>query len=66
VTTFNYTIVAVGVVIVAVSNWWAVSAKNWFTGPGHNIDEAEPSGRLDLRSAQGGTDQIEPTSASEG
>src|SRR2546429_2196262 len=42
-TTFNYTIVAVGVVIAAVSVWWAVSAKNWFTGPRHNIDEPEPT-----------------------
>jgi len=43
VTTFNYTIVAVGVVVVAVSVWWFVSAKNWFTGPRHNIDEPELS-----------------------
>jgi amino acid permease (GABA permease) len=43
VTTFNYTIVAVGVVIVAVSVWWVVSAKNWFTGPRHTIDEPEPT-----------------------
>ena len=33
----------VPVVIVAVSVWWAVSAKNWFTGPRHNIDEPAPT-----------------------
>jgi amino acid permease (GABA permease) len=39
VTTFNYTIVAVGVVVLAAWLWWIASAKNWFTGPRHTIDE---------------------------
>jgi amino acid transporter len=42
-TTFNYTIVAVGVVLVAAWVWWVTSAKNWFTGPRHNIEVAEPA-----------------------
>ncbi len=29
---FNYTIVAVAVVLGGASIWWAPSAKNWFTG----------------------------------
>src|SRR5947207_7582326 len=36
---FNYTIVAVGVVVLAAWLWWALSAKHWFTGPRHNVDE---------------------------
>ncbi len=47
---FNYTIVAVVVVLGAAWAWWALSAKNWFTGPRHNIqppaggfiDDVEP------------------------
>jgi amino acid transporter len=36
----NYApIVTVGAVIV-LTVWWKVSAKNWFTGPKHTIDEA--------------------------
>ena len=31
--TFNYAVVAVIVVIGFAGIWWAVSAKNWFTGP---------------------------------
>ena len=31
--TFNYTVVAVVVVIGFAWIYWAVSAKNWFTGP---------------------------------
>jgi amino acid permease (GABA permease) len=30
---FNYTVVAVVVVLGFAGIWWAVSAKNWFTGP---------------------------------
>jgi amino acid permease (GABA permease) len=30
---FNYTVVAVAVVLGFASIYWAVSAKNWFTGP---------------------------------
>ncbi len=35
--TFNYTIVAVLIVLGGASLWWVVSAKNWFTGPRANI-----------------------------
>ena len=31
--TFNYTPVAVLVVLGFAGIWWLVSAKNWFTGP---------------------------------
>jgi len=34
---FNYTIVAVVVVVGAAWLWWALSAKNWFTGPRHTV-----------------------------
>jgi len=37
---FNYTIVAVAVVLGGAWIWWATSAKNWFTGPRQNIDGA--------------------------
>jgi hypothetical protein len=30
---FNYTVVAVAVVLGFAWIYWAVSAKNWFTGP---------------------------------
>jgi amino acid permease (GABA permease) len=33
VSTFNYTVVAVAVVLGFAWIYWAVSAKNWFTGP---------------------------------
>ncbi len=33
VSSFNYSIVAVGVVFVFAGGWWVLSAKNWFTGP---------------------------------
>jgi amino acid permease (GABA permease) len=31
--TFNYTPVAVGVVLLFAGGWWVISAKNWFKGP---------------------------------
>jgi hypothetical protein len=33
VSTFNYTPVAVLVVLGFAGIWWLVSARNWFTGP---------------------------------
>src|SRR3989440_11852958 len=36
---FNYTIVAVGLVALAAWLSWVLSAKNWFTGPRHTVDE---------------------------
>jgi amino acid transporter len=36
----NYTpVVTLGAIII-LAIWWNVSAKNWFTGPKHTIDEA--------------------------
>ncbi|MGW5671019.1 amino acid permease, partial [Micromonospora sp. NPDC003776] len=37
--TFNYTIVAVGVVLGAAWLWWILSARRWFTGPRHNVPD---------------------------
>jgi amino acid permease (GABA permease) len=46
-TTFNYTILAVVVVVGAVTIWWFASARKWFTGPRQNVIEkaanAEPT-----------------------
>jgi hypothetical protein len=45
-TTFNYTIVAVAVVLGGAWVYWMVSARHWFTGPRHNIEnpaEADPA-----------------------
>jgi amino acid transporter len=36
-TNFNYTIVAVAVVLGGASLWWVVSARHWFTGPKETI-----------------------------
>jgi hypothetical protein len=30
---FNYSIVAVGVVVLFAGGWWLLSARNWFKGP---------------------------------
>jgi hypothetical protein len=30
---FNYTVVAVAVVLGFAGTWWLVSARKWFTGP---------------------------------
>ena len=36
----NYTpVVTVGALII-LTIWWNVSARNWFTGPKHTIDQA--------------------------
>jgi amino acid permease (GABA permease) len=42
VTSFNYTIVAVAVVLGGASLWWFASARHWFTGPRHNIEPPGP------------------------
>ena len=36
---FNYTIVAVGVVLLYATVFWLVSARKWFTGPRAQGDE---------------------------
>jgi amino acid transporter len=38
---FNYTPVVTGGVGLAVGIWWMVSARHWFKGPRHTIDEIE-------------------------
>lgn len=38
-TNFNYTIVAVAVVVGGAWLWWMLGARHWFTGPRHTIDE---------------------------
>ena len=35
--TFNYTIVAVAVVLGGAALWWVTSARNWFTGPRETV-----------------------------
>lgn len=37
----NYSPIAVGVVVLAISVWWKVSASKWFTGPKHTIAEID-------------------------
>jgi amino acid transporter len=38
---FNYTPVVTGGVFLAVGAWWMLSARNWFKGPRHTIDEID-------------------------
>jgi len=38
---FNYTPVVTGGVFLAVGAWWLLSARNWFKGPRHTIDEID-------------------------
>jgi amino acid permease (GABA permease) len=38
-TNFNYTIVAVAVVLGGAWLWWMLSARRWFTGPRHNVED---------------------------
>jgi amino acid transporter len=42
--TFNYTIVAVAVVLGAATIWWFASARKWFTGPKQNLLEKASHG----------------------
>jgi amino acid transporter len=37
-TAVNYTLIVVGVTFIAITIWWTVSARKWFTGPKHTID----------------------------
>ena len=48
-TTFNYTIVAVAVVLGGAALWWFVSARKWFTGPRFAIAEDPAVTRADDR-----------------
>lgn len=45
---FNYTIVAVIVVVGGATAWWFLSAKNWFTGPRQNVLEKAAAGEPTL------------------
>jgi len=36
----NYTPIVTGAVLLGITAWWALSAKHWFTGPKHTIDQA--------------------------
>jgi amino acid transporter len=40
-TNFNYTIVAVAVVLGGAWLWWMLGAKHWFTGPRHTVEQPE-------------------------
>ncbi|HKS98623.1 MAG TPA: amino acid permease [Rugosimonospora sp.] len=44
VVNFNYTIVAVAVVVGGASLWWFASARTWFTGPRHNVEAPAAAG----------------------
>jgi amino acid transporter len=52
-TTFNYTIVAVGVVVLAAWLWWILSARKWFTGPRHVVHAPEPDAPVERATAEG-------------
>jgi amino acid permease (GABA permease) len=43
-TTFNYTIIAVAIVVGGVTIWWFASARKWFTGPRQNLIEKAAHG----------------------
>ena len=45
---FNYTIVAVVVVLGAATLWWLLSARKWFTGPRQNVLEKAAAGEPTL------------------
>ncbi|WP_406673671.1 amino acid permease [Nonomuraea sp. N2-4H] len=38
-TSVNYAPVAVGIVLIGIALWWALSARHWFTGPRRTVDE---------------------------
>jgi undecaprenyl pyrophosphate phosphatase UppP len=43
----NYAPVVTGAVILGVTIWWHVSAKNWFKGPKHTVAEIDREIDLD-------------------
>jgi amino acid permease (GABA permease) len=45
---FNYTILAVVVVVGAATIWWFASARKWFTGPKQNLIEKAAHGEQTL------------------
>ncbi|HEY7271297.1 MAG TPA: amino acid permease [Actinoplanes sp.] len=50
--TFNYTIVAVLIVVGAAAIWWFASAKNWFTGPRQNLIDKAAHGEQTMPTAE--------------
>ncbi|MEO5876094.1 MAG: amino acid permease, partial [Streptosporangiaceae bacterium] len=38
-TSVNYAPLAVGSVLLAITAWWFLSARRWFSGPKTNVDE---------------------------
>jgi amino acid permease (GABA permease) len=46
--TFNYTIIAVAVVLAFAAIWWFASARKWFTGPKQNLIEKAAHGEQTL------------------
>src|SRR4051794_17012439 len=52
VSTFNYTIVAVAVVVGAATIWWVASARKWFTGPRQNLIEKAAHGEQTMPTAE--------------
>ncbi|MFG1696830.1 amino acid permease [Nonomuraea sp. NPDC049309] len=38
-TSVNYAPVAVGIVLIGIALWWALSARHWFTGPRRTVDD---------------------------
>ncbi|MGJ6966200.1 amino acid permease [Streptosporangium sp. G11] len=49
-TAVNYSPIVVGVMVLAVGLWWALSARHWFTGPRRTVDVNEafdPTGTVD-------------------
>jgi amino acid permease (GABA permease) len=46
--TFNYTIVAVVVVLGFAALWWFASARHWFTGPKQNVLEKAAHGETTM------------------
>jgi hypothetical protein len=45
---FNYTIVAVLVVVGGATAWWFLGARKWFTGPRQNVLEKAAAGEPTL------------------
>ncbi|WP_214109577.1 amino acid permease [Acrocarpospora catenulata] len=40
-TAVNYAPIVVGVMVIGVGLWWALSARKWFTGPRRTVDEPD-------------------------
>ncbi|WP_406319075.1 amino acid permease [Streptosporangium sp. NBC_01639] len=43
-TAVNYAPIVVGLMVLGVGLWWALSARHWFTGPRRTVDADEPIG----------------------